>query len=95
MTSRAAMETEAERRILLVIEEHYPPMRAQLDTLQPLEAYALLGNLVLDTIARFPPSQRVRLTKAWAVTLIEGVQDGIARLDARDRIDAAAKAGKR
>jgi hypothetical protein len=77
MASRAEMEAEAERRIWAQIQKHYPPIFERLATLQPLEAYALLGNLAVDTIARFPPAGRLQLAKAWTTTFLEGVQDGM------------------
>jgi hypothetical protein len=71
------MEADAERRILAQIETHFPPIRDRLAMLEPLEAFALMGNIMADTIARFPPEERVRMTKAWVVTLMEAVRDGI------------------
>jgi hypothetical protein len=71
------METEAERRILAQIQTYYPRIAECLEKLEPLEAFALMGNIMADTIARFPPEERVRMTKAWVVTLMEAVRDGI------------------
>lgn len=59
------------------IQHHIRPLNAVLAALEPLEAIVLLGNLAVDTIARFPPAERMQLADGWAKTFREGVRDGL------------------
>jgi uncharacterized protein YejL (UPF0352 family) len=71
------MEADAERRILAQIETYYPQIAECLEKLEPLEALALMGNIMADTLARFPLEQRLQMANAWTTTLLEGVQENV------------------
>jgi len=71
------MEAAVEHRIVVQIEKHFGPLLDLLATLDPLESYALLGNLMVETVARFPPDQRLQLATAWTRTFREAVRDGL------------------
>ena len=64
MANPAAGVDAAERAIQRAIQVHREPMRRIFASLQPLEAIALLGFLIGETIERFPPDQRAETLAA-------------------------------
>lgn len=75
--TRREVEAEVDRLITAAIEPHYPPMRAVLNRLEPLEAIALLGTLAAEVLDRFPPGERTQIALAWSQTIHESVRDGL------------------
>jgi|KBSMisStandDraft_5_1062788.scaffolds.fasta_scaffold00235_43 hypothetical protein len=81
--TRQQIIADAESLIMAEIERHFPIIRNQLAELHPLEAYALLGNLMVEMIERFPPGERMQLANAWIKTFRETFREGV-----RDGLDA-------
>jgi hypothetical protein len=73
---------EAEIMLQQVVNAHLPILQARLNTLHPLEALAILGNLTTETLEAIAPQDRMQACLALTDTIVEAVRSALRGVEA-------------